>query len=277
MKSIAILYHADCADGFSGAWAAWKKFGTRADYIPIKHQAPPPAGLRGKEIYLIDIVYPLPVFRKMLRVNTRVVVIDHHTTARAVARAAHERRFNLKHSGAVLAWQYFHPGKPMPRLLRHVEDMDLFVWRLAQSRELMAFLEQFEFSFTTWDKLARDFEKAELRKRYAADGAVIRAYKSKWVGRLAARARAGTFAGVRAAIVNSSVLESEIGSMLLERGYPIAIIWREQDGVVKISLRSRKGIDVSRLAERYGGGGHPHAAGFKIPARQPFPWRYRKR
>jgi nanoRNase/pAp phosphatase (c-di-AMP/oligoRNAs hydrolase) len=31
------------------------------------------------------------------------------------------------------------------------------------------------------------------------------------------------------------------------------------------SLRSSKdGIDVSKVAVQYGGGGHPHAAGFKV-------------
>jgi oligoribonuclease NrnB/cAMP/cGMP phosphodiesterase (DHH superfamily) len=276
MKNIVILYHSDCPDGFSGAWAARKKFGKHAEYIPIKHQVPPPPGLIGKEIYLIDIVYPLPIFKKLLLANKKVVVIDHHKTARDVAAAAHERLYDLTHSGAVLAWMYFHPGKPVPHLLRYVEDMDINTWRLPMSHELMAYFEQFEFSFETWDQLAQNFERAAVRKRYAAEGAVIRAYKAKWVARIAARARPGMFAGERAAIVNSGVFESEVGNFLLTHGYRIALIWRELDGLIKVSLRSVKTVDVSKLAERYGGGGHPQAAGFKISGNDKLPWHYIK-
>ena len=36
-KENIIIYHSDCYDGFSAAWAAWKKFGSKAEYLPVKH------------------------------------------------------------------------------------------------------------------------------------------------------------------------------------------------------------------------------------------------
>ena len=48
-------------------------------------------------------------------------------------------------------------------------------------------------------------------------------------------------------------------------GVWIAIFFREQaDGTVRVSLRSRGGINVGRIAEKFGGGGHWDAAGCKI-------------
>src|SRR3989344_3757446 len=41
-KKIAVLYHGGCPDGFGGAYAAWKKFGNMAEYIPLKHGKPAP-------------------------------------------------------------------------------------------------------------------------------------------------------------------------------------------------------------------------------------------
>jgi len=41
-----------------------------------------------------------------------------------------------------------------------------------------------------------------------------------------------------------------------------ALLKEMDDHTVKVSLRSRDGINVSRLAHRYGGGGHTNAAGF---------------
>jgi phosphoesterase RecJ-like protein len=38
-----------------------------------------------------------------------------------------------------------------------------------------------------------------------------------------------------------------------------------KDGNIKVSFRSRKNLDCSRLAEQFGGGGHRAAAGATIP------------
>jgi phosphoesterase RecJ-like protein len=38
-------------------------------------------------------------------------------------------------------------------------------------------------------------------------------------------------------------------------------------GPIRVSLRSKGGVDVARFAEGFGGGGHARAAGLKIPGR----------
>jgi phosphoesterase RecJ-like protein len=46
----------------------------------------------------------------------------------------------------------------------------------------------------------------------------------------------------------------------------VALIFVEQpNGVVKVSWRGQPGVDVSKIALRFGGGGHPAAAGAEIP------------
>jgi len=52
----------------------------------------------------------------------------------------------------------------------------------------------------------------------------------------------------------------------LSEGYPFAAVFWVSQSEKTYSLRSREnGIDVSEIAKKYGGGGHKHAAGFKIP------------
>ncbi len=47
----------------------------------------------------------------------------------------------------------------------------------------------------------------------------------------------------------------------------MAVLLRELDnGAWKASLRSRGGLNMARIAEKFGGGGHENAAGFKIKA-----------
>ena len=45
----------------------------------------------------------------------------------------------------------------------------------------------------------------------------------------------------------------------------VACLLREGDGVVKVSLRGKGDVDVSRIAALFGGGGHPNAAGCTVP------------
>lgn len=52
-----------------------------------------------------------------------------------------------------------------------------------------------------------------------------------------------------------SVADVEVGVLLIE----------QLDGRIKVSLRSRSKVDVSKLAEQYGGGGHARAAGATVP------------
>jgi phosphoesterase RecJ-like protein len=45
----------------------------------------------------------------------------------------------------------------------------------------------------------------------------------------------------------------------------IAIVFRErEDSLIEVSLRSRPGVDVSSIAQYFGGGGHPQAAGCSL-------------
>lgn len=44
----------------------------------------------------------------------------------------------------------------------------------------------------------------------------------------------------------------------------VACLLRERDGVVKVSLRGKGDVDVSRIAAKFGGGGHPNAAGCSV-------------
>jgi len=45
---------------------------------------------------------------------------------------------------------------------------------------------------------------------------------------------------------------------------------KERDGEIKVSLRSKKGTDVDRIAAIYGGGGHKSAAGFTVKGKNFF-------
>jgi uncharacterized protein len=48
-----VLYHANCADGFTAAWIAHGVFGDDAEYVPVQYgQAPP--DVRGRDVFILD-------------------------------------------------------------------------------------------------------------------------------------------------------------------------------------------------------------------------------
>jgi phosphoesterase RecJ-like protein len=59
--------------------------------------------------------------------------------------------------------------------------------------------------------------------------------------------------------------ESFINHLRSVRTARMAIIFREEaDGVINVSMRSKGSVDVSSMARSFGGGGHYHAAAFRV-------------
>ena len=63
-----------------------------------------------------------------------LIVIDHHLTAKEALQKIPDANkiFDMRQSGATLAWNYFHPRHEIPMFLRYVEDRDLWRNALAQ-------------------------------------------------------------------------------------------------------------------------------------------------
>lgn len=270
LKDIVVIYHADCTDGFGAAFAAWKKFKERASYIPAKNQTPPPEGLTGKELYILDYSYPKEVLEQLEKDNTSVVVIDHHQSAEEAVTAFPNNIFDLAHSGAVLAWQYFHPDVRVPVLLQYIEDVDLWNFKLSQSRQFSAALGQYPRKFSSWDWLVPQLGNKKLLNKFIGDGAIIAEYEDILVEKILAFREKVLFEGQEVYAINASrVYRSVLGNKLAELneqegGVPIGIVYYHLHGRVSVSLRSKGDTDVAAIAAKYGGGGHKHSASIKV-------------
>ncbi len=275
-KKYFVLYHANCWDGFGAAWAAWKKLGPRAQYIPMNHGDAMPKGLGGREVFLLDFCFPDDQLKKLVKIARRVTVIDHHISRKDSLPLADDYLYDNAHSGAVLSWQYFHPARPTPRLLRYIEDVDLWRFKLPKTRELMAALGTRDFSFSLLDKIERDFRQTKTRESYIKEGLAVLAYQRRVIEKVVSTAEHVIFENIRAFSANTQTLTSEVGNTLLKKR-TLAIIWSRKNGKIAVSLRSRGKLDVSKVAAKYGGGGHRHAAGFSLNASRPLPWKIIKK
>ncbi len=273
-KQIVILYHGECKDGFSAAWAAWKKFGETATYIPVFHNEPMPDGLKNKEIYLLDFCFDEKTTKELLSANKRVTAIDHHATRESIVKQTANYSYALDHSGCVLAWNYFHPKKAAPKLLAYVEDMDLWAFRVPRAKEIGAFLDSQKKEFNNWTKLAKLIENAETRAAIIKKGELLLEFEDTLMERMiASDATLVEFEGYKIFAINSPIFRSKMGNMLATDHPPMSIVWNDKGDKRIVSLRSIPKFDVEAIAKKYGGGGHKNAAGFTIATHKPTPWK----
>jgi phosphoesterase RecJ-like protein len=94
----------------------------------------------------------------------------------------------------------------------------------------------------------------------------------RWLGESLARVQVSDDGQVAwLALPNGAVPETFVESEELVN-YPrsiasvrVACLLRERGDTVKVSLRGKGDVNVNRIAARFGGGGHPNAAGFTVP------------
>lgn len=290
MSKLLCIYHGNCADGFGAAWIVRKAFGPKnVEFFLGVYQTAPP-DVTGRHVLLVDFAYKRPVLLEMAKTARSIVILDHHKTAqedlqgfRAPAPFAEWRNgdgalveggrepiaalFDLNHSGAMLAWEFFFPEMDSPPLLQHIEDRDLWRFKLSATRAIQAGLFSFPYDFEMWDGLMEDSYLPEELDRLRVEGEAIERKHFKDIDELlAVTKRRMVIGGVSVPVANLPyTLSSDAGHKLaLEDETKIgACYWDVPDGRV-FSLRSTDdGPDVSAIAKQYGGGGHPHAAGFK--------------
>ena len=270
LKNIVVIYHDQCRDGFGAAYAAWKKFGDDASYIPRKTQDPVPEGLADKELYIVDYSYKKPELEALVKNNESVVVIDHHATSKEAVTSFENNIFDQNHSGAVLAWMYFHPNTDVPKLLLYVEDHDLWRFKMEFNREFGSALGEYNQDFETWDKLNANLADRDDFSKFISIGGAIADFEDKHVQKLLTFKEKVLFEGNEIYAVNCSRLYRSIVAHELstlngkEGGIEMAIVYYRYDGKVHCGLRSNGDVDVSKMAEKYGGGGHKNASSIRV-------------
>lgn len=266
-----VLYHDSCMDGYCSAYLAWTKLLSGPHYIPVQYQQPLPEIQDNSIVYILDFSYPADVLLALAERSKRVIVLDHHKTAKAaldgLGSSNLEIRFDMNKSGAMLTWDYFYGGHA-PKLVSYVQDRDLWTWKLPASREINAALGVEDRLFEDWVRVQRLMEDDNGFNEFTSRGSAILAAQDQHVESLCKKAFFVKIGHSLVPAINSSLFQSEIGERLCEI-HPeadFAAIWFDKDLDTQTwSLRSRRGFDVSAVAKMYGGGGHAAAAGFTVP------------
>jgi oligoribonuclease NrnB/cAMP/cGMP phosphodiesterase (DHH superfamily) len=270
-----VLYHGrNCPDGFASALAAWLYYEGKAEFVGLDHgdvkTVDDLPALAGRAVYVLDFSFADNILRAIEERAAKLVLLDHHLSAAEKLTGFKCRcgvvHFDMKKSGARMAWEFFHPAKPVPDLIRFVEDRDIWVWQYPQSAGFLAALDMEPFYFFRWQHIA-DFDAPQLAA-FIQRGQAMDDKFNNLADLVAESARTITFNGVQGLMVNSpGVFHSQVGDLLCKKSGTFALLWTvDKTGVVKCGLRSRSGFNCIDLAASMGGGGHAQACGFKMNA-----------
>lgn len=297
-----IIYHDNCVDGFASAFAAWLALGDTAEYFPcnygkytlstiyvddglsifaLKYNGAITV-LNGRDIYFVDFSMPANDLIQMARYAKSIEVHDHHASAykdlfEALADFSSivKLNFHMEKAGCWLAWERFRPGYLRPQFIHLIGLRDLWKHKdtdLEHSAEcLNLYLNSEEFDFEKWQHYMATFSNVLVH----AEGMMkffnnqVRIAKRQAINKqisYIADSVSGT-EKYHVKIVNAPYfMASELGNQLAKE-CDFAAVWSHaNDGAVFVSLRSDRdrGVDVSRIAKRYDGGGHKNAAGCKF-------------
>ena len=263
MKTLCI-YHGNCADGFGAALAV--RIGLGEDNVEfhkgIYGESPP--DVTGRKVILVDFSYKRDVLLDMAENAMHILVIDHHKTAEAdlVDLPTNIKvLFDMTKSGAVMAWVYFHPTKPIPRLLLHIQDQDLWKFELEGTNEIMKSVFSYPYDFSTWS----EFLTIDLLELYNEGLALDRKYRKDVAELTNEYSFRAIIAGYNVPILNAPRMYTSGFRELKGKDELFTATYYDHAEGRTYSLRSsEEGIDVSKVAEIFGGGGHMNAAGFNV-------------
>lgn len=259
------IYHGNCADGFSSAWVVNKALDGVEFHAGVYQQEPP--NVEGKDVILTDFSYKRPVLEKMAEVANSILILDHHKTAQADLEPLLDAGiisgvFDMDRSGAMITWNFFFPDVAPPKLIAHVQDRDLWQFKLQGTREIQAEVFSHPYTFSAWDRLM----EADTDDLFKAGVAIERKHFKDIDELLIVTGRRMVIGGVDVPAANLPYTMSSDAGHKMAQGEPFAACYYDTPQGRCFSLRSNDaGMDVSEIAKMYGGGGHRNAAGFTLP------------
>jgi oligoribonuclease NrnB/cAMP/cGMP phosphodiesterase (DHH superfamily) len=273
------IYHND-TDGRTSAAIVRRSLGRDVVMCEMKYgdSFPLDEVLVADHIIIVDFSLPREDMQRLAAYH-QFTWIDHHQSAIEEMSDISEdwpgtRQTN--EAACVLTWRYFFPDKPIPRAVVLIGDRDIWRW---DERETGAFNEGLyqlntnPYNTKLWKPLLDD--DRVLVKEIIERGSILREARLRNIQ--SATARYGfvvIFEGHRTLAVNLRG-SGDLGEHIRNCGHEIAYCYIDNlvDGELYtfVSLYSNE-VDVAKIAQRFGGGGHRGAAGFHFKRESaPFP------
>jgi oligoribonuclease NrnB/cAMP/cGMP phosphodiesterase (DHH superfamily) len=284
MNNYIIYFHYPCNDGLVSLWIATKKLVGNIKSIPFTHgKTVIDTSYIDKTIYFLDMVPSIEIYHK-LKENNIVYILDHHKSNERDYNKIDDKNvyFDMKLSGAGLAWNYFFPEEPMPKFVRLIQardpappdprKQDLFDYTVEDEDMTNQFIESFNlycYKQNLLDKKLEVLDNIDVDK-FIEYGKILLDKKKEKIRELTDKYinNIYLYEGFKVCMVNVDYeYASDLGASLSKHpNCDFAILW-SYDHITedyRLSLRSNNKADVSIISKKFGGGGHMNAAGYNI-------------
>lgn len=277
--STICLHHND-ADGRASAAIVRRALGQNIKLIEIDYGEPAPwseIDLADK-VVMVDFSLPAAEMQRLVEM-TELIWIDHHISALELMAGIADDWPGLRdigEAGCVLTWKYFFPDQPIPRAIVLIGDRDIWRWAEEDTGPFDEGLYQRDTrpdNDGLWQPLLDD--DSRLLQELIAEGGMLRQARLLDIRRTVQKYGFElSFEGYRTLAVNARS-SGDVGAIIRQQGYQIAYcyvdIWQNGKLITAVTLYSAE-VDVSKIARKFGGGGHHGAAGFSFPRGEtPFP------
>lgn len=278
------FYHNDL-DGKAAAYLISSLFKKPEDFIEINYDIPFPfEEIEPNEtVYIVDYSIEPKEMDRLRGITENVVWVDHHKTAIEKYKDYPHEIDGIRYdgiAGCVLTWLYLMNVKPemweseaedAPYQIRLIGDRDIWAWKYGN--ETLWFCSGAELY--DLHPLSNDWNTIiENHERIMQEGKTVERYKvQRNKEYLKEFGYVTEFEGMKAWVVNIGQVDSKIfDSVDPDYKTPLYIMYADAGDFYKVSLRSPEDstVDVSQIAQKYGGGGHFHAAGFNCEV---LPWK----
>lgn len=286
MKAL-VIYHRSCPDGFGAAYSAWLRLGDEAEYMPMQYGEYDQLLVDGKylfedrDVYILDFSFSQTQLLMVKAKSTKLVWLDHHKTAFESwcgdDYLTPERQqycwmdrsrgdfilLDNTRSGAMIAWDYFHPEKFTPKLIAHIDDYDRWQFKIPGTKAInKAIWAEAPWSFEQWGT----WMSHHLDGMLQTGSYLLKDHEQRVRASVNGGAMDCHVGGIKGRACNCPPnMTSDVGHQLAIESGTFGLCWTlDKDRIVQCSLRSNGDFDVSALAKQYGGGGHKNAAGFKL-------------
>lgn len=278
MKTLCI--HHNDADGRASAAIVRRAFGPQTSMQEMNYGDLVPWETIAEMDRVVMVDFSLPASEmQRLALDRDFIWIDHHISAMEELAGISASWPGLRDTGeaaCVLTWRYFFPGKPLPRALVLIGDRDIWRWAEEDTGSFDEGLYQKDTNPENdelWTPLLED--NLQVVSQLVAQGSVLHEARLRAIHReVNYYGFPVTFEGYPTLVINRRG-NGDLGEMIRQAGYQIAYCYVDnfQNGKLMtfVTLYSSV-VDVSEIARKFGGGGHPGASGFSFErGASPFP------
>lgn len=281
---VVVVYHKNCKDGTTAA--AILLCGIDFYKLPCEFIAKQ----YGEELDLsifqpndfvvvVDFSFKREVCEELNLKVKRLVILDHHESAKDELAGLPYAKFDMTKSGAMLTWEYANKPTTWETFVKYIQDYDLWKHELPKTKEVHAYLGAYMKLNDLWPAvaLAQDFSLGVPTSAYMIGVALLDRDNRTIQDHIKSAkpchikdANGKEYVGWCVECTEKSIV-STLGNELCKLAHSdgfipeFAVIYSAFGRV--LSFRSLNG-QALKLAKLFGGGGHPNAAGANLGKRE---------